>query len=106
MGATFWRCAVDDRPGQQAGIFAFAWFAVRLGLADLPTGVSWRQLHGVAVLGGIGFTMSLFIASLAFAGGSLEPVEKVGILLGSAASALAGLALVASASPAKAGQTS
>jgi len=92
--------------GKQAGIFAFSWFAVRLGLADLPTGVSWRQLHGVAVLGGIGFTMSLFIASLAFAGGSLEPVAKVGILLGSAASALAGLALVASSSAGTPGQTS
>lgn len=91
--------------GKQLGIFAFSWFAVRLGLADLPAGVSWRQLHGVAVLGGIGFTMSLFIASLAFAGGSLEPVAKVGILLGSAASALAGLALLASASNRTPGQT-
>jgi NhaA family Na+:H+ antiporter len=92
--------------GKQVGIFTFAWFAVRLGLADLPSGVTWRQLHGVAVLGGIGFTMSLFIGSLAFAGGSLEPVAKVGILLGSAASALVGLALVASTSAATHGKTS
>jgi NhaA family Na+:H+ antiporter len=92
--------------GKQAGIFTFSWFAVRLGLADLPTGVSWRQLHGVAVLGGIGFTMSLFIANLAFGGGSLEPVAKVGILLGSAASAFAGLVLVASSSPGSRGHTS
>jgi NhaA family Na+:H+ antiporter len=92
--------------GKQTGIFAFSWLAVRLGLADLPTGVSWRQLHGVAVLGGIGFTMSLFIGSLAFAGTSLEAVAKVGILLGSAASALAGLALVASSSARTPGQKS
>ncbi len=91
--------------GKQAGILAFSWLAVRLGLADLPSGVSWRQLHGVAVLGGIGFTMSLFIGSLAFSGTSLEPVAKVGILLGSAASALAGLTLLAFAPARSHGKT-
>jgi NhaA family Na+:H+ antiporter len=79
--------------------FSFAWLAVRLGIADLPARVSWRQVRGIAVLGGIGFTMSHFISSLAFAGVNLEPVAKVGILLGSGVSALVGLALVA-ASPA------
>ena len=83
--------------GKQAGIFAFSWLAVRLGLADLPAGVSWRQLYGTAVLGGIGFTMSLFISSLAFPGTGLEPAAKVGILLGSAVSAIVGVALIASA---------
>lgn len=80
--------------GKQAGIFGVAWLAVRLGLAELPTGVRWRQLWGVAVLGGIGFTMSLFIGGLAFGGSALEDVAKLGILSGSLLSGVAGWALL------------
>jgi NhaA family Na+:H+ antiporter len=80
--------------GKQVGIFAFSWLAVRLGWARLPAGVSWRSLHGAAVLGGIGFTMSLFIANLAFGAGALLEEAKMGILLASAVSALAGAALL------------
>ncbi|HJL18984.1 MAG TPA: Na+/H+ antiporter NhaA, partial [Sandaracinaceae bacterium LLY-WYZ-13_1] len=54
--------------GKQLGITSFAWIAVKLRVADLPRGVRWSHVHGAAVLGGIGFTMSLFIAGLAFAG--------------------------------------
>jgi NhaA family Na+:H+ antiporter len=52
--------------GKQFGITAFSYLAVKLRLARLPAGVSWKQLYGVSILGGIGFTMSLFIADLAF----------------------------------------
>ena len=72
--------------GKPIGIGIFAWLAVRLGLAGLPAGVRTGHLVGVGFLGGIGFTMSLFIANLAFAGTTLE-LSKVGIL---GASTLAG----------------
>ena len=52
--------------GKQVGIVAFSWLSVRLKLATLPKGASWRLVYGVGWLGGIGFTMSLFIAGLAF----------------------------------------
>jgi NhaA family Na+:H+ antiporter len=81
--------------GKQAGILGFAWIAVRLRLADLPPGVRWGQVHGVAILGGIGFTMSLFIAALAFPTPAAEDLAKVGILVGSLASAVVGLAVLA-----------
>ncbi|QNE32012.1 Na+/H+ antiporter NhaA [Sphingomonas sp. NBWT7] len=88
--------------GKQIGIFGMIWGAARLGIAKPPHRVSWAQLYGMALLAGIGFTMSLFIGTLAF---PLDPalVEevKVGVLAGSIASALAGaivLALAKSAS--------
>ena len=73
--------------GKPIGITLFAWLAVRAGVASLPEGVAWRALHGVSWLGGIGFTMSLFIANLAFPGGAMVDEAKVGIL---SASILAG----------------
>lgn len=69
--------------GKPLGITAAAWLAVRLRLAALPEDVSWMALHGCAWLGGIGFTMSLFIATLAFQGTSLLDPAKLGILGGS-----------------------
>jgi NhaA family Na+:H+ antiporter len=73
--------------GKQVGIFSFAWLAVRTGLAALPADLRWRHVHGAAWLGGIGFTMSLFIANLAFADPALLASAKLGIL---AASLVAG----------------
>jgi NhaA family Na+:H+ antiporter len=71
--------------GKQVGILVLCWLATRLKLASLPGGVSWRQLYGAALLCGIGFTMSLFIASLATEQGG-EPTEfglqRLGILIG------------------------
>jgi len=78
--------------GNQFGVFGFSWVAVKLGLGKLPAGTNWVQLYGVALLCGIGFTMSLFISSLAFEkGGSAIPVDdRIGILVGSILSAVAG----------------
>ena len=74
--------------GKPVGIFVCSWLAVKLRIADLPRGVSWRQIFGVGVLGGIGFTMSLFIAGLAFGTGENLQVAKFAILT---ASLLAGI---------------
>lgn len=76
--------------GKPLGIFGAAWVAVRLGWAQLPMHSSWPQLVGVAVLGGIGFTMSLFIATLAFGATSQLDAAKVGVLAGSTLAAIAG----------------
>jgi len=78
--------------GKQFGVFLFAWLAVRLGVSRLPTGVTWAQLYGVALLCGVGFTMSLFIGSLAFehAGPQYGASVRLGILVGSLISAVAG----------------
>ena len=79
--------------GKQAGVFGFAWVAIKLGWARLPQGANWRQLYGVALLTGIGFTMSLFIASLAFEEQQVGQVVvdyRLGILVGSVVSAVAG----------------
>ncbi|QFU17808.1 Na+/H+ antiporter NhaA [Microvirga thermotolerans] len=77
--------------GKQVGVYGFAWAAVRLGLADMPAGASRLQCYGVALLCGIGFTMSLFIDALAFpAHPDLVDSAKIGVLAGSFLSALAG----------------
>ncbi len=80
--------------GKQFGVFGFAWAAIRLGFADLPANATWRQFYGVALLCGIGFTMSLFIGLLAFSDPHLQDEVKIGVLLGSALSALCGWALI------------
>lgn len=76
--------------GKPLGVLGGAWLASRTGLAELPAGVRWGQLAGVAILCGIGFTMSLFIANLAFGEGELLDEAKVGILVGSLLSGVAG----------------
>jgi NhaA family Na+:H+ antiporter len=76
--------------GKPLGITLFAWLAVRFNLASLPKDVSWSQLHGVAWLAGIGFTMSLFITNLAFQDAQLIADAKLGILLGSLIAGLVG----------------
>lgn len=77
--------------GKFAGITLFSWVAVRSGIARLPAGVRWSHVLGAAWLAGIGFTMSLFIAQLAFSSPQLVEQAKLGILLGSALSAAIGL---------------
>ena len=76
--------------GKQVGVTLFSWAAVRFGFAVLPYGVTWLQFYGVALLGGIGFTMSLFITNLAFTSDLLTTEAKIGILLGSAISGIIG----------------
>ena len=78
--------------GKQLGVFATVWAFVRLGWARLPEGADWPAVYGVALLTGIGFTMSLFIGSLAFEHGDIESLAatRIGVLAGSLLSALAG----------------
>jgi Na+:H+ antiporter, NhaA family len=76
--------------GKQIGISLFSWLSVRLGIGALPNGVTWRHVYGAALLGGIGFTMSLFIAGLGFDNAVQLNDAKVGILTGSIISALLG----------------
>jgi Na+:H+ antiporter, NhaA family len=81
--------------GKPVGIFLFAWLAVKLKLADLPSSSNWRWVLGAGFLGGIGFTMSIFIAGLAFKGeASFQADAKIGILAGSLISAALGMILL------------
>ncbi len=77
--------------GKFTGITLFSYAAVSLGLARLPAGVRWPEVMGAAWLGGIGFTMSLFVAQLAFREAAMVEQAKVGILLASSISAVIGL---------------
>ena len=82
--------------GKQAGVFAAVWAATRLRLAEPPAGASVGQIYGVALLCGVGFTMSLFIGLLAFPDAPLLQAEvKIGVLLGSIMSAITGAAVLA-----------
>ncbi len=85
--------------GKQVGIFGSVWIAVKCGWAQRPTGASWPQIYGVALLCGIGFTMSLFIGGLAFSDAAMGDAVKVGVLMGSLLSAVAGWAVLRFFSP-------
>lgn len=78
--------------GKPIGIFSFSWLSVKLGIASLPENVNFKQIFAVSVLCGIGFTMSIFISSLAFVGQdqSLITFSRLGILLGSTTAAIIG----------------
>ena len=80
--------------GKPLGIFLASWGAVKSGLATMPEGASWRMLLAVACLGGIGFTMSLFVDSLAFTNLELVDRGKIAILMGSTAAAILGSLLI------------
>jgi len=86
--------------GKQIGVFGFTYGAVRLGLAEKPEGASWLQIYGLSFLTGIGFTMSLFIGTLAFDDEmDLAAGVRVGVLLGSLLSAVGGYILLRMTSP-------
>ena len=89
--------------GNQVGVFGLSWLAIRAGLARLPQGASWLQLYGVSALCGIGFTMSLFISSLAFEQGGPDFAvdDRLGILVGSVAAAILGYVILRMATPGK-----
>ena len=77
--------------GKPFGIVAFSWLAVRLGLASLPRGVSWGGVLVVGCVAGIGFTMALFIGTLAFFDASMLAVVKLAVLAASAVAGVGGL---------------
>ena len=83
--------------GKQVGVFGFAWLAIKLGLGKLPEGAGWMPLYGIAALCGIGFTMSLFISSLAAEqiGTGMMIDDRLGILGGSLLSAVIGYLVLA-----------
>jgi NhaA family Na+:H+ antiporter len=85
--------------GKTVGITAASWGAVRVGVADLPEGVTWRHLVGAAALAGIGFTVSLFITALAFDDQLLVDQAKVGVLVASVLATLVAIALLGRSRP-------
>jgi NhaA family Na+:H+ antiporter len=85
--------------GKQIGVFGATWFAIRVNLADRPAHATWTHLYGVALLCGIGFTMSLFIGVLAFTTSEMQDAVKIGVLVGSITSAVLGAMLLAAARP-------
>lgn len=80
--------------GKQLGVFGIAWLAIKSGIARMPQGANWGSLYGVSVLCGVGFTMSLFVGSLAFEGSGTDMHtvfdERLGIILGSVTSGVLG----------------
>ncbi len=78
--------------GKQLGVFGLCWLGIKLGITKLPENVSWMQLYGIAILCGVGFTMSMFIGSLAFEGADSPYLyqDRIGILGGSFIAALLG----------------
>jgi NhaA family Na+:H+ antiporter len=85
--------------GKPVGIVLFAAAAAAAGLTRLPRGVGWAAVTGVGLLGGIGFTMALFIGTLAFGEGPVLNQAKVGVLLASACAAVAGFVLLRATLP-------
>jgi NhaA family Na+:H+ antiporter len=79
--------------GKPLGITVAAWLACRAGVARLPEGVEWRDIVGAGALGGIGFTVSIFVASLAFEGTTLD-LAKLGVLASSVIAAVIGVAIL------------
>jgi len=94
-----WGVALGLVIGKPLGIVLFSFAAVRLGVATLPAGVRWLRLTGAGILAGIGFTVSLFIADLAFTSEELIDEAKIGILAGSALMGVAGYALLRALPP-------
>ncbi len=92
--------------GNQFGVFGFTWLAIKLGLARLPKSVRWIHMYGISFVCGIGFTMSLFISSLAFehTGTDYSTIVRLGILAGSILSALFGYLILRWSLPKKAGK--
>jgi len=85
--------------GKTVGITAFSWLAVRTGWGRLPVGTGWRHVVGLAATAGIGFTVALFVTSLAFATDALADAAKVGIFVGSVVSGLVGASILWRARP-------
>ena len=80
--------------GKQIGVFGATYLAVKLGLGEKPAGAGWTGIYGVSLLAGIGFTMSLFIGTLAWDDGSHAAEIRLGVLVGSILSAAVGIAVL------------
>ena len=89
--------------GKPVGILLATFAAVRLGLGDLPEGTNWKQIAAAGLLAGVGFTMSLFIANLAFRDSGMLQLAKAGILCGSLVAGVGGFLLLRASSPLPAG---
>ena len=89
-----WAIALGLVVGKPVGIVSAAWLAVRSGVAEKPDAYSWRQLCGAGALGGIGFTMSLFIAGVAFPAAGDYAAAKIAIFLASVVAAGLGTVLL------------
>ena len=85
--------------GKPLGITLLCWLAVRAGLAALPSGVGWGALLGAGILGGIGFTMALFITSLAFPDEAMAAASKLGVIAASVLAAVLGILCLARSLP-------
>ena len=90
--------------GKFLGVFSFSWIAVRLGVVKLPANTTWKAFASVCVICGIGFTVSMFIADLSYAGvgenaAALLDQAKLGVLVGSVISALLGCILLSKTLP-------
>ena len=92
--------------GKQLGVFAFAYGAIKFGIAEKPEGASWTSFYATGVLTGIGFTMSLFVGNLAFPNSDIIDGVKIGVLLGSLLSTLLGYGLLMSCTKHKQNATS
>jgi len=80
--------------GKQIGVFGFSWLAVKCRICEMPPGLNWRHMYGVSLLAGIGFTMSLFIGTLAFSDPEYARAVRLGVLSGSTLSAICGYVLL------------
>ena len=80
--------------GKPLGIFSVSWLTIKLKLADLPQGCNWFHMLGAAVLGGVGFTMAIFVANLSFSGDAVVGTAKAAILVGSTVSGILGYLLL------------
>jgi NhaA family Na+:H+ antiporter len=89
--------------GKQIGVTGFSWLIIKNGWADLPNGVSWRQIWGASCLAGVGFTMSLFITELAFDDPSHIGKAKLGILTASLSAGILGYWVLQKSLPKTAG---
>jgi len=92
IGAVTWAVAFGLIIGKPTGIFCFTWLSVKMKLVSLPDGVNWKSIFGVSCLGGIGFTVSLFIANLSFGSTEIELLNqaKLGIIIGTVVSGIIG----------------
>ncbi|MBI5158450.1 MAG: Na+/H+ antiporter NhaA [Acidimicrobiia bacterium] len=86
--------------GKTVGIGLFSWLAVRLRVGSLPAGITWRQITGLAMVAGIGFTVSLFVAGLSFADAATADLAKTGIFAGSLVAGVVGYLVLRGGSPA------